>query len=244
MSLVTATLLLSSAFAWEVKTNEAGNPLAWGVPEVPFAVNTDGLPAGVTEQGIVDAAQAAAAQFSQVRGEPIRLAPEGTTRAASLTYADEQNIVFFDEDWADYGFDDSLLGVTNIWSYDDGEIVAFDMVLNAQHHEWTDRGDEGRHDLANTLTHEFGHALGLGHSGVAEATMFASATPGELVKRDLHTDDLEAIVALYGGQMPPAVAGNEAWPMACSTAPGAAPGAAWLPALGAIAGLALLRRCR
>jgi MYXO-CTERM domain-containing protein len=242
MSLLTAILILPTAFAWEVKTNEAGNPMAWATPEVPFAVNTDGLPAGVTERGIVEAAQAAAAQFSQVRGEPIRLVSDGTTRAASLTYADDQNIVFFDEDWADYGFDDSLLGVTNIWSYDDGEIVAFDMVLNAQHHDWTDRGDEGRHDLANTLTHEFGHALGLGHSEVAEATMFASATPGEIVKRDLHADDLEAIVALYGGQMPLAVAGNEPWPLACSTAPTAAPRAAW--AIGLIAGLALLRRRR
>lgn len=40
-------------------------------------------------------------------------------------------------------------------------------------------------DIQNTMTHEFGHSLGLAHSCQTNSTMFASATVGELGKRVL-----------------------------------------------------------
>ena len=53
------------------------------------------------------------------------------------------------------------------------------------------------HDLQNTLTHELGHALGLDHSSIPQATMAASSTQGETSKRALHQDDKEGHSYIY-----------------------------------------------
>lgn len=52
-------------------------------------------------------------------------------------------------------------------------------------------------DVANTLTHEAGHFLGLDHSEELEATMYRSAETGDLNKRTLHLDDLGALCSIY-----------------------------------------------
>lgn len=54
-----------------------------------------------------------------------------------------------------------------------------------------------KNDIQNTLTHELGHVLGLDHPPTPEATMYASAPPGELTKRTLFTDDANGICAIY-----------------------------------------------
>jgi hypothetical protein len=52
-------------------------------------------------------------------------------------------------------------------------------------------------DLQAVATHEFGHALGLDHSGVAHAVMFPAGDTGESQQRTLSTDDIIAISFLY-----------------------------------------------
>jgi hypothetical protein len=52
-------------------------------------------------------------------------------------------------------------------------------------------------DLQSVATHEFGHALGLGHSGIAHAVMFPAGDTGESQQRTLSTDDLIAVSFLY-----------------------------------------------
>lgn len=52
-------------------------------------------------------------------------------------------------------------------------------------------------DVQNTVTHEAGHTLGLAHTPVTAATMYASAPSGETSKRTLHQDDIDAICAIY-----------------------------------------------
>jgi MYXO-CTERM domain-containing protein len=52
-------------------------------------------------------------------------------------------------------------------------------------------------DIANTLTHEVGHVLGLDHTPVRDATMYASAPLGELQKRTLHEDDVQGLCDIY-----------------------------------------------
>jgi hypothetical protein len=52
-------------------------------------------------------------------------------------------------------------------------------------------------DLQSVATHEFGHALGLDHSGIAHAVMFPAGDTGESQQRTLSTDDLIAISFLY-----------------------------------------------
>jgi hypothetical protein len=52
-------------------------------------------------------------------------------------------------------------------------------------------------DVQNTLTHEVGHVLGLGHSPDPNSTMGASAQPGETSKRSLDADSKLFICDVY-----------------------------------------------
>ena len=54
-----------------------------------------------------------------------------------------------------------------------------------------------RVDVQNTVTHEAGHSIGLAHSPNPQATMYASTTDGEVSKRVLGSDDVQAICDIY-----------------------------------------------
>lgn len=64
---------------------------------------------------------------------------------------------------------------------------------------WEVIGTPSAPDVLGILTHEIGHALGLGHSSIVDATMFPAAPrrsgPGT---GRLHTDDIAGIQAIYG----------------------------------------------
>jgi hypothetical protein len=55
----------------------------------------------------------------------------------------------------------------------------------------------GNIDIQGIMTHEYGHALGLGHSTVNGTTMFASYSGGT-GPRSIATDDVNGILCIYG----------------------------------------------
>src|SRR3954452_12568977 len=62
---------------------------------------------------------------------------------------------------------------------------------------WTTSPTSPQVDLQSVTTHEFGHALGLAHSPLSTAIMYYAYTSGT-IKRDLTSDDIQAVIALYG----------------------------------------------
>jgi hypothetical protein len=57
----------------------------------------------------------------------------------------------------------------------------------------------GRVDIQGISTHEYGHALGLDHSGVGGSTMFAGTSEaGSINLRSLHADDSAGVQFIYG----------------------------------------------
>ena len=53
-------------------------------------------------------------------------------------------------------------------------------------------------DIQGILTHEYGHALGLDHTGVGNATMGATASGNGVADRSIAPDDIAGVQAVYG----------------------------------------------
>ncbi len=64
-------------------------------------------------------------------------------------------------------------------------------------------------DISNTVTHEVGHVIGLDHSPIPEATMYASAGVGETSKRSLHDNDIQGLCDIYPAGGPTLTCGGE-----------------------------------
>jgi len=79
-----------------------------------------------------------------------------------------------------------------------GAISDADILVNAEHKTFCIDGcKSNEYDLHSTITHEIGHLLGLDHTSVEEATMYAVGLPAELFMRDLHDDDIAGICQSY-----------------------------------------------
>jgi uncharacterized protein (TIGR03382 family) len=102
------------------------------------------------------------------------------------------------------------------------------------------------YDVQNTVTHEAGHTMGLGHSSDQTATMYALAPSGETSKRILHPDDVQGICAIYPKGQPTSVSPGVQPPG--SAAPGGGCGSSgatsWEALLVAAALIALRRNHR
>jgi hypothetical protein len=102
--------------------------------------------------------------------------------------------------WASKGFSSTVIAMTTLtYSKSTGRIYDADIELNDWNFKFStgDPVPPGASDILNTLVHEMGHFLGLDHSSVASASMFAHAPDGESKKRDLHDDDIEGICFMY-----------------------------------------------
>src|SRR5207249_244034 len=151
------------------------------------------------------------------------------------------SLVWVESHWIE---DPALLAITYTYYSDlTGHIHEDDLVMNGADYVWSVSGAPGAIDAPSIVTHEMGHAFGLGHSTDPEATMYALTAPGETKKRDLADDDLAGIRHLY----PPGCCAKTATRdlfarLGCEVAP--SQGSALALGTLAVAAVALARRRR
>lgn len=116
-------------------------------------------------------------------------------------FTDRQNenlIGFRTQSWP-YGGSQELALTTLTFRADTGEIIDADMEVNAVDVSWSlaDSPPADGYDLRSALAHEAGHFIGIAHSPLRRAAMFASYAPGSTRQRTLDADDHEALCAAY-----------------------------------------------
>jgi len=132
----------------------------------------------------------------------------GTTRSAKSEFVrdvhNEMVILAVEPShWAELpGHSPSAIAMTLMWhDTKTGEIFDVDMELNLGAGSFADcvvhTCEAGMIDLQNTVTHEAGHVLGLGHSTVRDSTMaFQARGQADVDKRSLDPDDEAGYCAL------------------------------------------------
>jgi hypothetical protein len=107
------------------------------------------------------------------------------------------------------------LGTTFLPPPNNGGTLAGDIVMNASAN-WNPNSG---YDLLTVAIHEFGHALGLGHSAIASADMYAYYNG---IKQTATSDDIAGMQSIYGARpadMFDAVASNNAYMTASDLTP-------------------------
>jgi hypothetical protein len=185
-----ATVLSPRAAAY------TANGTKWAFSPVDYHVNASNLDlsAAAAEAAVRAGADAWPAQ-SRSR---FRFAFAGSS-TQSTTTNDGINLVVFRN--ASSG---SAIATTYWWSNSGGIIDADIVFWDAGFRFFAGTsGCAGGFYIEDIATHEFGHALGLGHSSLTGATMYYSTSSCNTNNRTLDADDIAGVLSLYPGQTVP-----------------------------------------
>jgi hypothetical protein len=192
-------LFPTAAQAW---TSMDSCGLRWPASSIPVPYRVNQNPPG--EMNDIDQIRRIFSESFDTWSDPccssFAASDQGTTSATGQNSRDGINTAsFIESDWpSSLGSVNSTLGVTMPFYDGRCNILGADVVFNSTGFSFVEgsprRGNEA--DLGAIATHEFGHFLGLGHSSVFEATMYAAYTGG-VGARSLHGDDEEGVCTLY-----------------------------------------------
>ncbi len=192
----------SGVEAYVLKRTQSGIPVAWTSMPVSYWVDAKGSQS-LPDESEVQVIQQAFQVWSQVDCARLSFRYEGLTPRAEVAVSsvgNNANHVLWIRSPDRWPFPSNAIAVTQLtWVPDTGALVDADLAFRDFDIKWstTEVPQEEHHDLLNTAVHEIGHFLGLDHSTVPGATMFAEAPMGEVRKRDLTSDDREGVCFLY-----------------------------------------------
>jgi len=171
----------------------------WKVAE-PWVVNTANSE-GLASDFVFDNLTADIAKWESAAAADILGDGSVTTDvlAADMVSPDDVNEVYFGEI-----SQPGAIAAPIVWGIFGGrpsnrQLVEWDMIFDEVDFDWSATGEAGKMDFENIMTHELGHAVGMGHpdSACAEETMYAFADFGETKKRDLNAGDIAGVAKLY-----------------------------------------------
>lgn len=191
-ALLFVTLSPSAALAYVPMQSQ------WDPSSLPvgYRINLNSAPPEIGSSGARTAVEAGFASWAAPACSAFRTTNLGTTNLAAGDVNDGENsILWISGRWpAELGDVNSVIGVTTpVWGR--GGFVDADIQFNNVGFTWSTDGGRGTVDTQSIATHEQGHFLGLDHTGVQSAIMFASYAGG--LKRTLGADDTNGVCALY-----------------------------------------------
>lgn len=191
----------------------------------------------------------------------ISIAYLGETEQDFIGFHDDgsanENAIYFRETWK-YADANQVALTTVTYRSDTGDILDADMEVNSELNISSANPLPARgFDLLTVYAHELGHVLGLAHSEVQSATMYAVYQPGSTDQGSLEDDDRAGLCAIYPpgnvrstleGEVEANECDTEALPdfggddggCGCHSAP--RPAAALAPIASALLALGVLRR--
>ncbi len=190
---------------------DQGRPLFWRNACVGYSIQRDAS----HQVSYDDASQAITRAFTRWTSATCPTDGTATSRASidvrdlgpvdcsivqyNQDFPNQHVIVFRDDNWPHNDVNNTLALTTVTFNPDTGEIYDADMEVNTfqQRVALNDPVPSDGYDFASIVTHETGHFLGLAHSGDSHATMFAHYQPGATAMRNLTSDDVGGICAIY-----------------------------------------------
>lgn len=139
---------------------------------------------------------------------------EGLPTTVTGVAQDGVNLVFFDTEGVNFSPGTNVIAfsstfTTNVPGF---RSVESDLVWNARDFPPGTSGEPDRQDLQAVIAHEFGHHMGIAHTGpvggppgcgplLPAATMFGTSANGDTTGRSLEADDKASAAALYPAWM-------------------------------------------
>ena len=171
----------------------------WPSTDVLYYVNATN--ADISPAAARDAVQQGALAWSTQSDASVQLVYAGSTTATTLERDGQFNVFFRNES------NGSAWASAYWWSNSAGEIVDSDIVFwDAEKTFFTGTsGCASGGYVEDLATHEFGHSLGIDHSGISGATMQGSYGTCSTSQRSLSADDIAAVESIYPptGSSPP-----------------------------------------
>jgi matrixin len=163
----------------------------WNRTPIDYYINTTNLdlPGAAVEAAV----RAGADSWAQQSNANFAFHYAGASGLTTNTL-DSVNVVMFRN--ASSG---QAIATTYYWSNSSGLLDADIVFWDAAFQFFTGTtGCSGGFYIEDIAAHEFGHALGMGHSTSTAATMFPSVSSCNQSNRVLDADDLSGVLALYG----------------------------------------------